>query len=138
MNRSALTETVLLGAISGMRSMSGLATLALRRRGMPAATLLTLAAGEMIADKTPYVGDRIAPLPLAGRMMAGAIVGGVIARESRGSIVLGGLIGAAVAAVAAHAAYAARKRLAGSSMAGGVVEDLLVAGTAAMTATARA
>jgi uncharacterized membrane protein len=126
MKHSTLRQTLVLGAISGMRSMSGLATLALRRRGMPAATMLTLAAGEMIADKTPYVGDRIAPLPLAGRMVAGAIVGGVIARESRDSLVLGAVIGAAAAVVAAHVAYAARKRWAGSSIAGGVAEDLLV------------
>ncbi len=136
MNRSALGETLALGAVSGMRSMSGLAALAMRRRGIPAATMLTLAAGEMIADKTPYVGSRLAPLPLAGRMAAGAIVGGAIARESHDNVLLGAMIGAATAVVAAHLAYALRKRWAGSSMAGGVVEDLVVAGTAALTARA--
>lgn len=132
MKRSALGETIVLGAISGMRSMSGLATLALRRRGIPAAAMLALAAGEMVADKTTLVPDRVEPLPLAGRMAAGALVGGVIAREAHENIVLGGLIGAAAAVVAAHIAYALRTRWAESNLAGGVVEDLVVAGTAAM------
>jgi uncharacterized membrane protein len=134
MNRSSLTETVVLGALSGMRSMSGPATLALRRGGVPAAAMLTLAAGEMVADKTSIVPDRIEPLPLAGRMAAGAIVGVVIAREGGDSLLLGGVIGAAAATVATHVAYAVRRRLAGSSIAGGVVEDLVVAATALMAA----
>lgn len=131
MNTRFFGETIALGAITGMRSMSGPAVLALRARKQNALTrtIPALAAGELIADKLPFMGDRIDPLPLAGRAMMGALVGGFIAREEKSNVVLGGLIGAATAVIVAHLAYRARltagDRLGPSA---GFIEDGLVVG----------
>jgi uncharacterized membrane protein len=124
-----LGQAIALGALSGMRSMAGLATLALRRKGVPTGMMVAMAAGEMVADKTPLVGDRIAPLPLAGRVLSGALVGGVVARDGRGNVVAGALVGAAAAAIAAHLAFYVRRRLPMTNVAGGLLEDAIVIGT---------
>jgi uncharacterized membrane protein len=111
-----------------MRSMSGPAALALARGGSLNRLLPLLAAGEMIADKTSVIGDRTDALPLAGRAVIGALVGGIIARQARSSLLAGGSIGAAAAVAAAFAAYHARKRLPLPSAPAGMLEDLLVLG----------
>jgi uncharacterized membrane protein len=126
MNRDTLERIVVLGALSGMRSMAGLATLALPRPGLARPVLALAAAGEMIADKTPMVGDRIDALPLAGRAIMGATAGTLIAREQHQNALFGAILGAAAALVAAHLAYHGRKRLPVSSIAGGLLEDSLV------------
>jgi uncharacterized membrane protein len=129
-----LGQAMVLGALSGMRSMAGLATLALRRKGVPTGMMVAMAAGEMVADKTPLVGDRIAPLPLAGRVLSGALVGGVVANDARGNVWAGALVGAAAAAVAAHLAFYARRRLPMTNLAGGFLEDAVVIGTSILAA----
>ena len=93
------------------------------------------AIGEMIADKTPFVGDRIDTLPLAGRAFMGATVGALVAREQDQDAVAGAMLGAATALLAAHLAYQGRKRLPMSSVAGGLVEDGLVMAIAARAAS---
>ena len=84
------------------------------------------ATGEMVADKTPLVGDRIDTLPLTGRVIIGGLVGALVARENDQSGLLGGIVGSASAFVVAHLAYQARKRLAASSFTAGLLEDGLV------------
>jgi uncharacterized membrane protein len=126
MNTVTLKRIVVLGALTGMRSMAGLATLALSHPGVARQVMTLAAAGEMIADKTPLVGDRVDTLPLAGRIIIGGVVGALIAREDDQSALLGGMIGSATALAAAHLAYQARKRLPASGVAGGLLEDGLV------------
>jgi uncharacterized membrane protein len=144
MKTGTLTRTVTLGAMSGMRSMAGPAALALddddgildhRGARLLRRVLPLLAAGEMIADKMPFMGDRTDPLPLAGRAAMGALVGGMIASEENGSVVMGGLIGAVAAVAVAHIAYQLRKRMPGSSALGGVLEDGIVVGLGALYAS---
>src|SRR5688572_30558317 len=144
MKSRALKRTVALGALSGMRSMAGPAALMLDHedhdidrgpRRVLERVVPLLAVGEMIADKLPFMGDRIDPLPLAGRAAMGALVGGVIAREEHGSVMLGGLIGAVAAVAVAHVAYQLRKRLPGSNVFGGVLEDGIVIGLGALYAS---
>jgi uncharacterized membrane protein len=125
MNAVTLKRIVVLGTLTGMRSMAGLATLALPHPGLRPVMALA-AAGEMIADKTPLVGDRVDALPLAGRAIIGALVGAWIAREEGQNALLGGMVGSATALAAAHLAYQGRKRLPTSSFAGGLLEDSLV------------
>lgn len=137
MNRSALGRTLALGAITGMRSMAGAATLAYEHGGAVSEVFGLLAAGEMIVDKMPFVGDRIDAAPLAGRALMGAAVGAAVAYEERDNLLVGGLIGAAAAIVAAHLAFHARKRLPVSSQVGGAIEDALVMGLAAGAARLR-
>jgi hypothetical protein len=104
MNAITLKRIVALGALTGMRSMAGLATLALPHSGMARPVMALAAAGEMIADKTSLVGDRVDALPLAGRAIIGALVGALIAREEDQNVLLGGMVGSAAALVAAHLA----------------------------------
>ncbi len=130
MDKNALKQTLALGAVTGMRSMAGPATLALDYPGVMKTVVPLLAAGEMLLDKTGLVGDRVDAAPLAGRALMGAVVGGVIARQHRQDVLLGGLLGAATAVIFAHLAFQARTRLPLPSAMGGVLEDLVVLGMA--------
>jgi uncharacterized membrane protein len=114
-----------LGAVTGSRSMLGLATLANElsgRRRLPAdagtpeewladgrvARLLgALAVGELLADKVPVLPDRIGPGPLAGRVGMGALVGAVATGAGRRA--LGAAAGVAGAVVGAHLAWLLRR-----------------------------
>ena len=131
MNATSLNTTVALGVLTGMRSMAGAAAFAFARGGVLGRLLPVLAAGELIADKLPQVGDRIDPGPLVGRACMGALVGGAIAREEGGEVVLGGVVGALTAVAAAHLAYRVRRRLFGANPIGGLLEDAVVVAAAA-------
>ena len=128
MNRNALRRTLAVGALSGMRSLAGPMALARSRGGSLAGVIAVLGGAEMIADKTSFVGDRIDPLPLAGRAAMGGLAGAYIAHEYRENMLLGGLLGAASAVAAAHLAFQIRKRLPVSNVAGGALEDAVVIG----------
>jgi uncharacterized membrane protein len=134
MTRTALTEILALGTLTGMRSMAGPATVAFRYGGRVRNAALVLAAGEMVVDKLPIVGDRIEAAPLVGRAVMGALAGGMIAREARGRIAVGAVIGAAAAVAAAHLAYRARRGLHMSAVTGGLLEDAIVVGAGALLA----
>jgi uncharacterized membrane protein len=130
MTAALLTDTLALGALSGMRSMAGPAAVAARRGGPLAPIVAVLALGEMIADKTPAVGDRTDPFPLAGRAVMGALAGGVLAHERRGNRLAGALVGAAAAVIVAHLAYRVRQRLPLPNVVSGLLEDGVVYGLA--------
>lgn len=136
MNATLLRDIVALGAITGMRSMAGPATLAIGH-GTWSRTALALAAAEMVVDKTPFVGARTDALPLAGRAILGGIVGVVIAHERRGSRLLGGAIGAATVMAAAHVVSRTRRRHPSANVLGGVLEDLIVVGVGGAYAAGR-
>ena len=137
MNEHTLRQIVALGTVTGMRSMAGLATLSLPQRGFTRLIMALAATGEMIGDKMPFIGDRIDPLPLAGRAILGTGVGVLIAREQDQNALLGGVLGAATALLVAHLAYYARKRLPLSTVAAGLLEDALVVGIASRYARQR-
>lgn len=137
MDAAALTDTIALGALSGMRSMAGPAALAFQHGGVPRGLAATLAAGEMLVDKMPFVGDRIDAAPLMGRAVMGALAGGIVAHERRTSLAAGALIGAAAAVVMAHLAFHARKRLPLPGLLGGLFEDAIVVGAGAWFASRR-
>lgn len=131
MTARSFANIIALGTVTGMRSMSGLAALGLRRRGVTNLVWPILAAGEMVADKTPFVGDRIDPGPLAGRGIMGALAGGSVARQQGASVIAGALIGAAAALVATHGSYHLRKALPLPQPLCGLLEDVLVCAVAA-------
>jgi hypothetical protein len=116
-----------------MRSMAGAATRA-RHGGLLKGATFLMAGGEMAADKTSAVGNRTDAVPLAGRAVMGALLGGLVARERHDAVLLGGLLGATTAVVAAHVAYQLRTRLPLSIAAGGFLEDALVVGAGALYA----
>lgn len=130
MDSNTLKQTLAVAAVTGMRSMAGPAILALHYPGVMKTVVPLLAAGEMLLDKTELVGDRVDAVPLTGRALMGAVVGGVIAHQHRQDVLLGSLIGAATAVIFAHVAYHVRTRLPLPSAMGGVLEDLAVIGMA--------
>jgi hypothetical protein len=64
----------------------------------------------------------------------GAIVGATAARQRHGNIVFAGLLGASAAVIAAHLAFRLRTRLPMSAVAGGLLEDAVMMGMAAVYA----
>ena len=136
MNNASFSQTIALGTITGMRSMAGPAALARRYGGIWKPLLAVMAAGEMVADKSPLVPDRTDALPLAGRAFMGALVGGVVAHEEDGNLLLGALLGASTAVLAAHLAYHARKGLPVPPALGGMIEDAIVMAIAGLAARA--
>lgn len=147
-----LAAAAALGALTGIRSLSGLAVLAARslaagpqpgagwaERALarPGATALAalLELGEMIADKTSWPPPRIAPVSLAGRALLGAACGAAQARRWRGPAAAAAALAGATAVASAIAAYRLREGTAAHlrvpTAVLGAVEDLLVAAAGA-------
>jgi uncharacterized membrane protein len=126
MNSASIRKIVVLGAITGMRSMAGAAALAVQHGGLSSRVMPLLAAAEMVADKSPAIGNRIDAAPLAARAVMGGIVGCIIASENDGNELAGAALGAAAAVIAAHLAFHARKSLPVSTAVGGLIEDAVV------------
>ncbi len=102
------------GLIAGLRSMSAPAAVsaalshehALAARAAPA--LRALAAGEMLADKLPFMPVRTAPVALAGRVLLGALSGAALAAAYRRSLLVGALLAGATAIPSSYAGLALR------------------------------
>ncbi|MDB5233094.1 MAG: hypothetical protein JWR44_87 [Hymenobacter sp.] len=146
--------------LAGMRSMSapaflshylsrqpvgGLSGSSLRFLQKPAtATVLkAVAAGEIVADKMPFMPNRIAPEVMLGRILSGALVGAAWYRSRHGSALGGGVLGGLVAVASTIVSYALRTGI--SEKSGlplalvGVGEDALVlAGGAALLSVQKA
>jgi uncharacterized membrane protein len=138
------------GAVTGLRSMAGPAVIvtAVRARrlkvkrtpfawlGSPKAMPIAsaLAIGEMIADKLPFIPDRIKPGPLAGRAIAGALCGYVVfsARGGKRQAVSGALVGSAAALAAAWVGYQYRRNSPLPAMASALLEDVVAAAAGAV------
>jgi uncharacterized membrane protein len=134
MTPATLKRILAIGTITGMRSMAGAATLAAQHGGLLKRATALMAAGEMAADKTAVIGNRTDALPLTGRAVMGALVGGLVAREHGDAVLLGGLVGAATAVLATHLAYQLRTRLPLGTTAGGLLEDAIVIGAGTLYA----
>ena len=120
-----------IGAVTGSRSMLGPAIVAQHvlpplARGLFA----TLAAGELVADKSSRVGNRTDAVPLVGRILLGAFAAGVYApRRQRLQAALAGAAGAAAAAFACyHVRRVATEQLGVPDTVAGLVEDALAIG----------
>jgi uncharacterized membrane protein len=117
-----------LGVVAGMRSMTAPALISheLARThdasveqsslrflctSEAAAAFKVLAAGEVAADKTPWIPDRTSPVGLIGRGLSGALVGAALCTGNECLPEAGAAIGALSALAAAFAAYHLRKRL---------------------------
>ena len=141
--REDLVRQVGLGAISGLRSMSGPAFVARAARGggiplqetrlslfsstWAGRVLTVLQAGEMVADKLPFTPGRTGPGPLLGRAGSGALVGSAVAASGDHRVWAGALVGAGSALVAAFAGERLRALIAQKTGAPdlllGVLED---------------
>jgi hypothetical protein len=97
---SSLAAAALLGVATGMRSLLPLAVLSVTQgspRGLQA-LLLPLAATELVRDKLPGTGSRLAPVPLAARIVAGGLGAAWLTRSRRPAplILAGALLGSRV------------------------------------------
>lgn len=137
------------GALAGLRSASGLAAVSSALAGSPVAgaasgalalaarfgALLRVAAvGELLLDKLPFMPNRTSPIALAGRVLLGAIAGGLAAQSGGANWLIGGVIGGAAAIAATFAGFHLR-RLAVTALRipdplVALVEDALVVGGA--------
>lgn len=124
---AVLGRAAALGVVAGMRSLAAPAALSRHLADDPtvpanrielllthpaAPRVLAIAsAAEHVADKLPFIPDRTEPGPLAGRMVAGALCGFVLARRAGGSAAAGAVVGALAAAAATFAAHELRRAL---------------------------
>ena len=115
-----------LGVISGLRSMTALAVIAWGARigwlDLHSTWLAFLgktwfvyaitafAAGELIADKLPWVPDRTSPAPLVFRFVTGGLSGAAVFASAHQSIVLGVILGVLGALAGAFEGYRLRRR----------------------------
>lgn len=118
---------VALGAVTGLRSLSGVALVSRhspaipRRRAGDVARMLSrpvvgralraAAVGELVADKLPAIPARVHPGPLLARVILGGVCGWWVAESHRGDRARSMLLAAAAAAASAHAAYRTRRWL---------------------------
>jgi uncharacterized membrane protein len=130
-----LKRILALGTVTGMRSMAGAATLAAQRGGLVRRATTMMAIGEMIADKTPFVGNRTDAGPQTGRALMGALVGAFVAHEDGEPLWLGALIGAGTAVAATHLSYQWRTRVPLPISLAGLLEDAVVIGAGTLYAT---
>lgn len=140
-----------LGIVAGLRSMTAPAVLSRASRigplglaGSPfrlfghsavGTTLAVLAAGELIADKLPFVPSRTKPGPLTGRALSGALCGAIVCNAAGESVLNGACLGA-LGAVAGSFAGRELRRLASDrgpvpGWAGALAEDAIAVGVAA-------
>ena len=96
-----LAVIAILGIVTGLRSMLGLALLSWIAPPAPwiasiwARIILALAAvGELVADKLPKTPSRLAPGPLTGRVVIGAVIGGLLTNQVHAAVWLGAIVGA--------------------------------------------
>lgn len=104
-------EAVLLalgiGFVSGLRTMTSLAALALTRGGVWAIVLSLAALGEYVADMLPKIPPRTGLPSIVVRPVSGAIAGWLIAAWHGGSPTAGcvaGIVGAFAGTYGGHAA----------------------------------
>jgi uncharacterized membrane protein len=146
-----------IGAIAGLRSLTAPAlvsraacgkSLKLRNNGLNflkskrTATIFAVAgAGELIADKLPFIPNRTAPGPLAVRIASGALCAAAIYSAHRKSVVRGAILGGLGALGGTFGGYQARRlirtRLHVPDPVIAVAEDALAIGAGTRIASAQ-
>ena len=140
----------LLGAVTGLRSMTSMAVLCwFAYRGhlqldgawdqwatkLPTAIIFTmLAVLEYIADKLPQTPNRTSPGPLAVRIVMGGLIGALVADGLDGSGFEGVFLGVSGALIGAFGGFLTRRELVerggGNDWPIAVVEDAIAIGCA--------
>lgn len=118
-----------IGVIAGLRSVTAPAAASWAARlgwihlagsglafmgSLPAVAVLSLlAVGELVVDKLPTTPARTSPLPLAGRILLGALAAATLTAGAGdgGSVVAGALCGVVGAFLGTFGGYQARTRL---------------------------
>ena len=97
-----------IGAVCGLRTMTGPASVLQASKNGWARVLPLLAVGELIADKLPNIPSRTSPPALAARAVSGAICGWLLATADRESGPLGATLGIAGAVAGSYLGSAYR------------------------------
>lgn len=128
------------GAISGLRSFAGPAIVA-NRIGSPGAAHLAdaLAVTELIADKLPFIPDRVKPGSLAFRAISGAACGYLLANRNKkertqGEKWMSAVVAGAAAVAASYAGFEFRKRVKLPPLVAALIEDAFTVGSGAAVA----
>ena len=105
----AFVLALLIGFVSGSRTFTSLAALAVARTGGVWAVVLSLAAaGEYVVDAMPWVPSRTGFPSIVVRPLSGAIAGWWIAGAHGGSAVAGAVLGVLGALAGTYGGHAAR------------------------------
>ena len=94
---------------AGLRVVTPIAAVLFPRGGWPMAVSLLAALGEIVADKLPRTGSRLAPIPLVARCAAGGAVAVVVGGKLGLDITPAALIGILGAVCGAFAGAGYRK-----------------------------
>ncbi|MBC7900601.1 MAG: DUF4126 family protein [Saprospiraceae bacterium] len=146
---NAYAKAVYFGIIAGMRSMSAPALVShhYAKENSPevddslfnfmssakvAGALKVLAAGEIFADKSTFIPNRIDKGPLAFRAISGSICGATLCAAERERVGIGAIAGGIAAIASAFACYHLRRTIGENTNVPdillGVAEDAIVVG----------
>lgn len=130
---------VLIGGVSGLRSMMGVAMvcwgahlgwlslgatrLAFLASPVSLIVFSLLAVGELVADKLPLIPQRIQAGPLTVRILFGALAASALAMAAGASVVLPAVVGGVAALAGTFLGFTVRRWIVNR----GKVKDLLVA-----------
>ncbi len=142
----------LLGAATGMRSLTPIAVLcwfaylgylpvgdtwaSWVAKLVTVIVFTVLALGELVADKLPRTPDRTSTGPLLARLVLGGLIGAIVAAGLNGSAFEGIILGVGGALVGAFGGYLIRREIViksqGKDWPVAVVEDLMTIGFAVL------
>jgi uncharacterized membrane protein len=149
-----ICRTIGLGVVTGMRGAMGPAfasyfvnqqpsdklrksPLGFMQKQGTSRYLQTMAAGELVVDKAPGIGNRIAAAGITGRALSGALAGATLYQAKGEKAWKGALIGGVAAIVAAYTFFYLRKatgrKLHVRDAAIGGLEDAVAVGIAALS-----
>jgi uncharacterized membrane protein len=135
-----------IGVVAGLRALTAPAVLAwaakrkwIRVGNSPFATIISakatkritdLAVSELIADKLPFTPSRLKAVPLASRIVSGALCGATIYGALKRPLLEGAVLGGVGAVAGAFAGYHMRKKLSHdrANLGVAVLEDVLAIG----------
>jgi uncharacterized membrane protein len=122
-----LVAVPLLGVVTGMRSMTAMAVLcwfaykgdlslddtwaAWAGKLVTAIIFTVLATGELVTDKLPKTPNRTAPFPLLARVVLGGLVGAIVAAGLNGSEFEGVILGVGGALIGAFGSFLVRREI---------------------------
>jgi uncharacterized membrane protein len=113
MTKSLFRRTAMLGAATGLRTSVGVGRLVARRYGVVGRSAAAAAiCAELVLDKLPSTGSRLAPPALAGRLLVAALGAAALARGEHRRPFGPAVVSATAALGAAKAGHDARVALA--------------------------
>lgn len=111
METRGVLRSFAIGAVSGLRSMTGPAVTRWRAGDPTRLAFAALALGELVADKLPATPARTIPPALAFRALSGGFAGRALAAASHTDVTAGMIAGGAGAVIGAYAGMTLRAQI---------------------------